>query len=171
MTSKPGGAAGSLYDRDFYSWSIGQARALRHRSLKELDLDHLAQELEDMGRSELRELESRLVVLLTHLLKWAYQPAARSKSWRLTIKEQRLAAGQLLDDSPSLKNKLCEVLRGAYQRARLAAARETPLEEEDFPPQCPWVFEQLIDDAFWPPAPVRARNAKQSGSRRRRAPR
>jgi hypothetical protein len=166
MASKPGAETRtSLYDRDFYTWVLSQARALRQRSLKELEADHLAEELEDMGRSELRELESRLIALLAHLLKWAYQPDARSKSWRLTIKEQRLAAGKLMGNSPSLKSKLPEVLRDAYERARLAAARETPLEESDFPAECPWAFEQLMDHDFWPPAPAGNGKARARRSR------
>src|SRR5579859_7368728 len=106
-----------------------------------------------MARREARELEGRLEVLLAHLLKWAYEPEGRSKSWRLTLREQRLQVRKLLRHNPGLKSKIAEILRDAYEGARLQAAKETPLDEDDFPVECPWTFERSIEDGFLPDAP------------------
>ncbi len=139
-----------LYERDYYTWTLEQARALRERRAEALDWDGLAEEVEDLGRSEVRELESRLEVLLVHLLKWRYQPKRRSTSWRLTIREQRQRVARVIDQNPGLKRTLAESVRAAFLLARLVAARETRLTERTFPPDCPWSFEQLMDAGFWP---------------------
>ena len=139
-----------LYDTDFYAWTNQQARLLREGKLAALDIEHIVEELETLGRTEKRELTSRLVVLLTHLLKWRQQPSLRGNSWRLTIKEQRRALRRHLRDNPSLKASLPEVLADAYGDAVLATARESGLDETTFPESCPWSFAQLVDDDFWP---------------------
>jgi hypothetical protein len=95
-----------LYERDYYTWALKQARALRARSTEALDWENLAEEVEGLARTEARELKNRLEVLLVHLVKWRYQPAKRSKSWRLTIREQRQRLAQLLDENPGLKSTL-----------------------------------------------------------------
>jgi hypothetical protein len=138
------------YERDFYAWVTRNAALIRQRRFAEIDAEHLAEELESMGRSERRALQSRLAVLLAHLLKWRYQPTLRSNSWRYTIKEQRLAVGDVLDENPSLHSQLEETQRKAYQVARLAAARETGLAEGTFPDECPFSFEHAMDGDFWP---------------------
>ncbi len=69
-----------LYERDYYSWALEQAQALRARRTEALDWENLAEEVEGLGRGEVRELESRLEVLLVHLLKWRYQPKKRRRS-------------------------------------------------------------------------------------------
>ena len=140
----------TTYDRDFYRWAMEQANLLRSGRLTEIDVEHLIEEIENMGRSEKRELESRLKVLLTHLLKWQFQPSHRERSWELTIKEQRRAIAHLLKDNPSLKSQLEEILNDAYELAILAAARETGLDEQVFPQRCPWESEQLLDIRFLP---------------------
>jgi hypothetical protein len=94
----------ALHEQDFYAWTYQQAQFLRTGSLSRLDVDFLIEELESMGASEKRELLSRLEVLLTHLLKWQYQPALQIRSWVLTIEEQRDRIKDHLDDNPSLKN-------------------------------------------------------------------
>jgi hypothetical protein len=139
-----------LYDTDFYAWANQQAKLLREGKLAALDIEHIVEELETLGRTEKRELTSRLVVLLTHLLKWRQQPSLRGNSWRLTIKEQRRALRRHLRDNPSLKASLPEVVADAYGDAVLAAARESGLDETTFPESCPWSFAQLVDDDFWP---------------------
>src|SRR5512134_2414110 len=95
-----------LYEQDFYAWTQEQASKLRSGELVTLDLEHLAEEIESMGRSERRELINRLAVLLAHMLKWQYQPERRGsgKSWRATIKEQRRQVQRVLKDSPSLQH-------------------------------------------------------------------
>ena len=103
-----------------------------------------------MGRSENRELVSRLAILLMHLLKWRFQPENRGKSWRLTVREQRRSIRRHLRDNPSLKSMLNEGIEDGYGDACLKAARETDLEPDAFPESCPWTWDEIIDDAFWP---------------------
>jgi hypothetical protein len=91
-----------------------------------------------------------LIVLLTHLLKWQYQPVRRGKSWELTIKGQRVNCLDVLEDNPSLKSKLDELLTKAYYRAKLEAAKETGLDEDFFPEYCPYTLSQLFDNQYYP---------------------
>ncbi len=145
-----------LYDSDFFAWTQDQAGRLRRlaaeRSNVDLDLENLAEEIESMGRSEQQQLESRLTVLLLHLLKWRFQPSLRGNSWRLTIKEQRNRIERHLRKNPSLKAQLGETLADAYSDALIGAERETGLPEDTFPPACPWAFEQMMDSSFLPDA-------------------
>jgi hypothetical protein len=140
----------SLYDADFYAWANQQAALLRAGQLSAADIEHIAEEIESMGKSEKRELVSRLVVLLQHLLKWQYQPERRGKSWRATIINQRRDVADHLADNPSLRATLSQSIAAAYERALTAAAAETDLEEATFPPACPWTFAQIMDADFWP---------------------
>jgi hypothetical protein len=136
-----------LYDRDLYGWAFETARLVRERRFAEVDSIHLAEELESMGKTELRSLESRLVVVLTHLLKWQFQSAQRSKRWRRTLIEQRKRIGRLLADSPSLVPRLPDLLPDAYDSALRWAADETG---EDFPPVCPYSVAQVLAGVFYP---------------------
>ena len=140
----------SLYERDFYAWANQQAALLRAGDLSAADVENIAEEIESMGRTEKRELVSRLGVLLTHLLKWQFQPGRRGMSWRATIRNQRRDLVDHLADNPSLKARLPEALSGAYERAVDAAAGETGLDPEIFPAVCPWVFAAIMDPEFWP---------------------
>lgn len=133
------------YETDFYKWTNHQANLLRTGKLSEADIEHIAEEIESMGRSEKRELISRLRILLVHLLKWEYQPSRRSKSWKLTIKEQRMMIEDHLEDNPSLKAILDEVVLKAYRLARTKSASETGMEEESFPEQCPYRFADIVN--------------------------
>ncbi len=99
----------SLHDTDFYAWSLEQAALLRAGRVAEADLAAIAEEIESMGKTEKRELVSRLTVLMLHLLKWQYQPAGRGNSWRLSIANARDEIFDLLNDNPSLKSVLDEV--------------------------------------------------------------
>ncbi|EOA7421617.1 DUF29 domain-containing protein [Salmonella enterica subsp. enterica serovar Newport] len=138
------------YETDFYGWTQEQARLLRDGQLSELDTQNLLEELESMGGSERRELESRLEILFMHLLKWQYQPARRGKSWQLTINEQRRRIVRRLNRNPSLKNQLEEIIADAYDEARYSAERETGLYLSTFPDTCPWDFEQAMNSTFYP---------------------
>ncbi len=140
----------SLYDTDFYAWANTQAALLRSGSLATADVEHIAEEIESMGRSEKRELLSRLAPLLMHLLKWQVQPMLRGNSWRATIKVQRREIARHLADNPSLSARLPEVLGDAYGDAVLLAARDTGLAESAFPASNPWTFAEVMDDGFWP---------------------
>ena len=77
------------YDTDFYTWALHNAQLLRERRWSEIDVEHLIEELESMGKNNQRELNSRFKILLAQLLKWQYQPDHRSKSWQRSIDEQR----------------------------------------------------------------------------------
>ena len=140
----------NLYESDFYAWANQQAALLRAGDLSAADIAHIAEEIESMGKTEKRELISRLKVLLMHLLKWQFQPAGRCVSWQLTIKEQRREVVHHLSDNPSLKSRLPEAMADAYGVAIIAAARETSIAEDVFPAECPWSFDQIMDGAFWP---------------------
>ena len=138
------------YEQDFYAWSHEQAELLRARRYGELDVDHLMEELESMGARERRELVNRLKVLLAHLLKWQLQPYRQSRSWAATIKEQRLSIQDLLDDNPSLCGILDEQVTKAYRLARLLAVKETDMEESTFPEICPFSWDEISDEDFFP---------------------
>ena len=135
----------STYHTDFYKWAVHQSALLRSGRLEDADIDHIAEEIESMGKSEKRELINRLKVLLAHILKWEYQPFRRSRSWQLTVKEQRLMIQDLLEDNPSLKAIQDQVVIKAYRLARTQAARETGLEESVFPEQCPYDFDEALE--------------------------
>jgi hypothetical protein len=140
----------SLHDNDFYAWSIEQAALLRAGRVGEADLATIAEEIESMGKTEKRELVSRLTVLLLHLLKWERQPAGRGNSWRLSIANARDEIRDLLDDNPSLKPVIDDVMTSAYRYARRKAAIETDMSEDIFSAQCPWDFVRAMDESFWP---------------------
>jgi hypothetical protein len=139
-----------LYEEDFYAWANEQAALLRAGDLSRADVEHIAQEIESMGRTEKRELASRLKVLIAHLLKWRFQPEKRTKSWEVSIRVQRRELADHLDDNPSLKPIIGSVLEKAYPDAALVAVLETGLSETAFPQSCPWSFAQIMDENFWP---------------------
>lgn len=145
-----------LYDIDVAEWSEQQAALLRRRAAGELvndrDLDwtNIAEEIEDVGSRQRDQIESRLAVLLAHLLKWQFQPEARSGSWRGTIVEARNRIARVIRKNPSLRSYPAAVLAELYPDARNEAAAETGL--GDLPEACPWTVGQVLDQAFWPDA-------------------
>jgi hypothetical protein len=139
-----------LYDQDFYAWANQQAELLRNGRYSEADMAHIAEEIESMGKTEKRELVSRLTVLLLHLLKWQFQPTHRGHSWRNSIRIQRREVTAHMEDNPSLKALLTQSIKQAYGTAVIAAEEETGLSEAAFPSICPWSFEQMMDAEFWP---------------------
>ncbi len=140
------------YDTDFYLWSQHQAALLREGALTELDSENLAEEIESLGKSDRRELRSRLEVLILHLLKWLYQPEGRQTghSWYDTIEEQRRELRLLLEDSPSLRRQVSDLIQQHYAHTRQKAARQTRRTLTTFPLTCPWTEEQVLDEDFWP---------------------
>ncbi len=136
------------YERDFYSWLMEQARHLRDGRFEALDCDNLAEEIESLGREQFNKLVSALRVLMAHILKWDHQPALRSRSWILSIQEQRIEITDVLDDNPGLKPRLTDAIARAYRRARIEAAKETGLEEDKFPAVCPYAFDDMITRIF-----------------------
>ncbi|BAZ49096.1 hypothetical protein NIES4103_17070 [Nostoc sp. NIES-4103] len=138
----------ATHDNDFYAWTQEQAHLLRTEQLHQIDWQNIAEEIEDMGRYEKRQLESRLEVLIMHLLKWQFQPNLRSRSWQLTIKEQRLRLEKLLQENPSLQSNLSEVIEKVYPLATLSAERETGL--SSFPETCPYILTEIFSPEFIP---------------------
>lgn len=138
------------YEEDVYGWAIHTAQLLRNKRMNELDFDNIIEEMEALGRSEKHELINRLSVLVSHLLKWQYQPQMRSHSWVYSIREQRKQSKIHLKDNPSLKGKLEEILIDAYDVAMSKAAKETTLDEKSFPRECPYTFNQIMSDDFYP---------------------
>lgn len=140
-------------NEDYYGWTQETAEKLRQGRLHEVNIADLIEEIEDMGKSERRELESRLAVLLMHLLKWQYQPERRGRSWIATIKNQRLKVSRVLQDNPSLKPQISMIGMGAYESAVLDAVSETNLDENTFPStfeKTGWSWKQVLDPEFHP---------------------
>jgi hypothetical protein len=142
--------AKDLYERDFHAWTQCNAALLRAGSFEQADIEHIAEEIEDMGKSQQRELENRLEVLLLHLLKWLLQPDRRSKSWRRSANEQRREIEKLLRKMPSLRPRLPQALPEAYSYAVRAAVEETDLPKEAFPPTCPFALDEVLEEEFFP---------------------
>jgi hypothetical protein len=138
------------YEQDFNAWVNQHIALLQHGRLAEIDVGHLIEELESMGKRDRRELVSHLVILIAHLLKWEYQPDHRSNSWRNSIREQRYQITSQLQESPSLKSRLPEALSKAYPDAVELASDETELPFSTFPKDCPYTITQLLDKWFLP---------------------
>lgn len=139
-----------LYQTDFYAWTQQQVALLHAEEFSEVDWQNLIEEIESMGRSEQRELESRLTVILMHLLKLAYQPARRSRSWTKTIQTQRVDLARHLRRNPSLRAGLVETVADVYPDAIKKAAIETGLPVATFPAACPWTVAQVLDEDWLP---------------------
>jgi len=146
-----GRTARAPYDKDVILWSQEQARLLRAGRFAELDIEHLADEIEDVGKSEKRELASRMAVLLAHLLKWKSQPENRSNSWRATINNQRKRIALTIKETPSLKTVLRnpDWKEDIWLDARSQARKEMG-DIDDLPETCPWPMDQAADPGFWP---------------------
>jgi hypothetical protein len=141
---------GILYDTDIVAWASEQAELIRARKWDALDLEHIAEEIEDVGKSEKRELRSRLAVLTGHLLKWEYQPDKRGKSWMTTIEAQRESLALLLKAAPSLKHLLLdeELIKLVWSDARALASGETGI--HDISRQPLWDIDAILDKDFFP---------------------
>jgi hypothetical protein len=139
-----------LYEKDFYLWTETHVNLLKEGKFSEVDVSNLIEEIDSMGKREKRELRSRLIILLMHLLKWKYQPQKRSESWLSTISEQRLSLEELLEDSPSLQPFLTDVFETCYQKARVKAANETQMRLEVFPVTSPFSLGKTLDSAYFP---------------------
>jgi hypothetical protein len=143
----------TLYEQDFYGWTQQQAKLLREGTLNQLDLVNLAEEIESLGKQQRQELRNRFGILLGHLLKWQFQPNKRSKSWFVTLREQRREIGYLLAENPSLKPYISEALQKGYQSGIDLAVRETSLTDQDFSTECPYTLEEVLDTGFFPGEP------------------
>ena len=148
----------TLYEADEYEWLLHQAAALMDGRMGEIDRDNLAEYLTDMAKREVRELRSRLEILLMHLLKYQYQPKRAGRSWILTIEVQQDEVSRILADNPSMRRKADDELHHAYRQARRLAAIETKLPVETFPESCSWTIDDALDSA----APQRIEMARSS---------
>jgi ribosomal protein L29 len=141
---------GTTYETDIIAWANEQAELLRSGHLSDIDIENIAEEILDVGKSEQRELASRMAVLLAHLLKWQYQPALRGASWRATIRAQRKEIALALKETPSLKPRLSneEWLSVNWAKAVAQAITETGL--DSFPENCPWTVEETLSESWLP---------------------
>lgn len=139
-----------LYNQDFLLWTQQQVELLKKGHWQALDIEHLVEELDTLGRSEQKELGSYLQVLLLHLLKCRYQPERRTKSWDQTITNCRDKIADCLEDAPSLQRLLqdSEWIQKYYRRARRDVAKETQMPVDRFPADCPYTIEQILDPEF-----------------------
>ncbi len=146
------GAKGSSYDQDVVAWSVEQARLLRAGRYDLLDIEHIADEIDDVGKSEARDLSSRMAMLLAHWLKWEYQPTHRSRSWENTIREQRKQVLRRLARTPSLRSELekADFVEDAWSDALTIAARETGIDIVNFPPANAWPFANVLREDWTP---------------------
>jgi Domain of unknown function DUF29 len=139
----------TLYDQDFYAWTQRQIELLQAQQWEQVDLENLIEELDSLGKQQRQELRNRLGALLGHLLKWRYQPEARSQSWFYTIKEQRQEIQRHLEESPSLKLYLSEATEIGYEKGLNLVGQETPIDPSQLPQACPFseaeIFDQLIE--------------------------
>jgi hypothetical protein len=140
------------YDQDLYAWSLEQAALLRAKRTEGLDWDHLAEEIEWMVGRDRRELKNRLRVILLHLLKWQGQPGKRGASWRKSLRTQRRHIRDLLEESPSLRQHVPELIGEAYPDATKDAADETGLPLDRFPVDCPYALDDVLAEDHLPDA-------------------
>ena len=141
---------GIAYEKDIIAWANEQAGFIRAGRFDLLDLENIAEEIEDVGKSEQRELASRMIVLLAHLLKWQFQPARRGASWKATISAQRQDIAFALKETPSLKTRLSndEWIAVAWAKAVAQAIEETGL--ESFPKSLPWDINDVLKEGWMP---------------------
>lgn len=140
------------YEADVVAWANEQASLIRAGRFDQLDLAHIAEEIEDVGKSEQRELASRMAVLLAHILKWKFQPQKRSVSWTLTIKEQRRLLVRRIQKTPSLGPMLVdpEWIDEIWVDAKALAEKETGLDIGAFPEVCPWAIAHVLTEDWLP---------------------
>jgi hypothetical protein len=134
-----------LYEQDFHAWTQQQIALLRTQQWEQIDIENLIEEIDSLGKQQRQELRNRMGVLLGHLLKWYYQPEARSKSWFYTIREQRDRIQEHLEDNPSLKPYLTEAIERGYRDGLNLVGRETPLDPRELPESCPFSNYEILE--------------------------
>ena len=142
------------YESDIAAWAYEQAWLVRDGKFELLNIEHIAEEIEDVGKSEQRELARRVAVLIAHLLKWQFQSERQCASWERTIKEQRKSLEFHIKQVSSLKTKL---LNSEWQGAVWADAVTIAIKEtgiEDFPQECPWTIESILSHIWLPRSQV-----------------
>lgn len=141
-----------LYDTDFYSWLLEQARLLEQGQANQCDLENLIEEIEDMGKRHLSKLDRHLTKLLTHLLKWQYQPQKQEygHSWENSIRAHRKQAKDMMEKYPSLEAKVVDDWGDTFESAIEYAVIDTDMAKADFPNICPWTFDQIMEEDWLP---------------------
>ncbi|HUQ90087.1 MAG TPA: DUF29 domain-containing protein [Bryobacteraceae bacterium] len=134
--------SGTNIHDDFHAWAFEQARRLR--AGEPVDADHIAEELETLGKSQEQQFVNHLAVLIQHLLKSEYQPEKATGGWQATIREQRRRIARLLAHNPSLKPKIPDAIAEAYEIAIIFASVGTGIIEDDFPITCQYSEEQIL---------------------------
>jgi Domain of unknown function DUF29 len=132
------------YDADVYGWVHEQVAMLRAGRFEDLDVANIVEELESVGRAEFNELSSALAVVIQHVLKWDHQPARRSRSWQLSVREHRRRATRSLADNPSLRPRIAEAVLRSYEDGRDRALAETKLADQSLPATCPYTFDEIM---------------------------
>ena len=138
--------ASTSYDQDFYQWTLDQAESLKKKEYAQLDLENLLEEIESLGNSEKRALESHMSNLFLHLLKRKYQPLMDSHSWKYSIRNARRQVKKTLEKNPSLKSKVREIMQDAYDSAFDIAMAQTGLPENTFPKECPFSEDDFYEE-------------------------
>ena len=134
----------SNYEKDLYKWSKTQVNLLKKGDFSRADVDHIIEEIEDLGSSQRNALESQMIRLLMHMLKIAYQPQKHTKSWDKSIGNSRIEIEKIIRKNPSLKRELNNVMNDSYYYARKKAHVETRLDINIFPTDCPWSLKEVI---------------------------
>lgn len=138
------------YEEDFHGWTMQNVQLLKQGKYQEADIEHIIEELEEMGISNENQLINRLSVLIAHLLKWQFQPDFRGRSWEGTIEEQRNKINRLIKKNPSLKAKVSEAIEEGFSDSKSIIKKETPIDLKVLPSTCPYTFDQIISDDFYP---------------------
>lgn len=142
-----------LYEQDFYLWLQTTANLLENNKFDELDIKNLIEEINSMGRSEKKELKSRLITLIEHILKleyWQLEKENNTRGWRNTVAEQRLQIELTLEDSPSLRNMLDDIFEECYQKARQYILKRYQLSPNLFPENPPFSVTDVLNADYLP---------------------
>jgi hypothetical protein len=142
--------AAELYDLDFAQWAEQNAELLRAGRFADADIEHIAEEIEDLAKSTRLALRSRITRVIEHLLKWQIQPERRGSSWQRTLIVQRQSIERLLEENPSLRPALDAVIAAAYQDAAKIVSKVTERPRNELPGTCPYTKDQLMDEDFLP---------------------
>jgi len=143
----------SLYEQDYYLWLLQTSKLLQEGKLNQVDINNLIEEIDSMGRSEKKEIKSRLIILIEHLLKlnyWQAEKEYNARGWRNTVVEQRLQINLSFEDSPSLIKVLDESFLDCYNKARISTLQKYQLSGDLFPIQPPFSLEDILDSNYLP---------------------
>ena len=145
-------SASDLYERDYYAWVQDQVDALRQRRIKDVDWENVAEEIDDLGKSEKRALRSQLARLVEHLLKIEHAPArirsANLRAWEVSVRYARRAVLEMLEENPRLKSELKKIFARAYLDGRDQTLGSLKLADPAIPEIAPWSAEEVIQANF-----------------------